>query len=164
LRAFPALAPAREQPSEMMTRRRAGSCCCTPPGRSPASRQSPDWQPSARHLNQPCSPPNKSALASDRQRSAKNLTSQQRPAKYAEAPIWFPKASYMSLTNALTSVCLTGQPQGHIPRSHSWHSKHAIAKMTEQAAQGGVEYTRIPKPLSTADRSAQPVLQRNRHG
>src|SRR5579871_1100408 len=30
----------------------------------------------------------------------------------------------------LNLVCLTGSPQGHIPQSRSWHSKHPIAKNT----------------------------------
>jgi hypothetical protein len=41
------------------------------------------------------------------------------------------QASYMSLTNALISVCLTGSLQGHIAQSPYWHSKHLIASIPE---------------------------------
>jgi hypothetical protein len=41
------------------------------------------------------------------------------------------QASYMSLTNALISVCLTGPLQGHIAQSLNWHSKQLIAKITD---------------------------------
>ena len=76
-------------------------------------------------------------------------------ANYAGAPIWFPEASYIRLTKALTPRLLDRIGVKPYPRARNWHSESTIAKMQSRSALGGVEYARIPGPPSMANPTEQ---------
>jgi len=153
--AFRGLARARAT----MTKRKAGSCCCTHQGRSPMQRRFRDWQLSAPYVNRPYSPPKQIRGPFSRRKVHESDSSTNSSAKRKN------RARAMTSSNILYPPhqgfnlrLLDRNGATPYPRSHIWHSEGTIAKNIDQSALAGAEDPSQPQPTSKSG------LQRNCHG